>query len=168
MITFGRWSHAGRDTQCYFEANVKVGNFTAIADNVTFCGIMNYPCVNDRLQVNAFPFGTELNGDYRQGESRGKITVGNDVWIGHKAIILDGVTIGDGAIVGLGAIVGSDVAPYSVVVGNPARVSRMRFTPEQIKKLLEIAWWEWDDDTVRSRSSDFKDVDSFIKKYERT
>ena len=75
--------------------------------------------------------------------TRTELTIGNDVWIGHNAILLSGVSsIGDGAIIGAGAVVHQDVPPYAVMVGNPARVIRYRFSEETIGKLLEEKWWE--------------------------
>jgi chloramphenicol O-acetyltransferase type B len=78
-------------------------------------------------------------------QSRGDIIIGNDVWIGRKATILSGVTIGDGAIIGAHAVVARDVPPYAVVAGNPGRLVRQRFDPPTIERLLAIAWWDWDD-----------------------
>lgn len=69
--------------------------------------------------------------------------VGHDVWIGHDAAIMPGVTIGVGAIVAAAAVVARDVPPYAVVAGNPARVVRLRYPAETVRRLLEIAWWDW-------------------------
>lgn len=74
-------------------------------------------------------------------------TIGNDVWIGHGAFILPGVTIGDGAVVGAMAVVTKDVPPYAVVVGSPARITKFRFPDNQVKALIASKWWEfapWD------------------------
>ena len=70
-------------------------------------------------------------------------TIGNDVWIGHGAFIMPGVTIGDGAIVGAQSVVTKDVPPYGVVAGNPATLRRMRHPPLVVAKLLELAWWQY-------------------------
>ena len=70
--------------------------------------------------------------------------IGNDVWIGLNATILDGVTIGDGAIVAAGAVVTKDVPPYAVVAGVPAKIIKYRFTESQIDFLLKFRWWEKD------------------------
>jgi virginiamycin A acetyltransferase len=71
------------------------------------------------------------------------LSIGNDVWIGQNAIILPSVSrIGDGAVIGAGAVVTKDVEPYSIVVGNPARLLRYRFSQETIVKLQESRWWE--------------------------
>ncbi len=67
--------------------------------------------------------------------------IGNDVRICHYALILPGVTVGDGAIVGAGAIVSRDVAPYTIVAGNPARTVRLRFPPKTVAALLQLRWW---------------------------
>ncbi len=68
--------------------------------------------------------------------------IGNDVWIGQNAVILPGVHVGDGAIIGANSVVGSDVAPYTIVIGNPAKVLRKRFDDELIGLLLKFKWWD--------------------------
>ncbi|WP_416325523.1 DapH/DapD/GlmU-related protein [[Eubacterium] hominis] len=93
-------------------------------------------------------------------------TIGNDVWIGHGAIIEAGVHIQDGAVVGSGAVVTKDVPPYAIVAGVPAKILRYRFTRPQIEALLDIRWWDWPDDLLRARFDDFlMDIDAFIVKY---
>lgn len=75
--------------------------------------------------------------------NRGGVRIGNDVFIGHNAIILPSVrTIEDGAFIGAGSVVQNDVPAYAVVTGNPARVVRYRFPPPIIKELLESQWWK--------------------------
>lgn len=76
--------------------------------------------------------------------------LGNDVWIGANAIILDGVRIGDGAIIGAGAVVTRDVAPYQVCAGVPARPVRSRFPPAQVSTLLALRWWDWPESHLRA------------------
>jgi len=82
--------------------------------------------------------------------------IGNDVWIGYDAVIMGGVTIGDGAIIGTRAVVTKDVEPYSIVGGVPAKEIRKRFTPEIIKKLMEIQWWNWPIEKIRSSIPDIQ------------
>ena len=77
------------------------------------------------------------------------IKIGNDVWVGARAIILDGVTIGDGAIVGAGAVVAKDVPAYAVVGGVPAKVLRYRFEQAEIDLLEQLKWWNKDIDWLR-------------------
>jgi len=68
--------------------------------------------------------------------------IGNDVWIGQNAVILPGIHIGDGAIIGANSVVGRDVAPYTIVIGNPVQVLRKRFDDELVDLLLQLKWWD--------------------------
>ena len=102
-------------------------------------------------------------------DNKGDIVVGNDVWIGQNAVILPGVHIGDGAIIGANSIVGSDVEPYTVVVGNPAKKLRNRFDDEMIDILLKFKWWDKSVDEINRlipilTCSDLDKVKSEIKK----
>jgi len=92
------------------------------------------------------------------------IVIGHDVWIGARAIILDGVVIGNGAIIGAGAVVTSDVPPYAVAVGVPASVIRYRFTPEQIDTLESSQWWDWDLSLLRERYPSFRNIQTWKTK----
>jgi virginiamycin A acetyltransferase len=85
---------------------------------------------------------------YVQDLTKGDIVLGHDVWIGYEAMILPGVNVGTGAIVGARAVVAKDVPPYSVVVGNPARVAKRRFDEATVEKLLALAWWDWPIDRI--------------------
>ena len=73
---------------------------------------------------------------------KGDTVIGNDVWIVQNAVILPGVHIGDGAIIGANSVVGSDVDPYTIIAGNPAKPLRKRFDDELIHLLLRFKWWD--------------------------
>jgi acetyltransferase-like isoleucine patch superfamily enzyme len=107
-----------------------------------------------------------LPGAYEDGHprSKGDIVIGNDVWIGSRARVLSGVTIGDGAVIGGNTVVAKDVRPYAIVVGNPGREVRRRFSDEQVEALLEIAWWNWPMEKIVERVSELCDpnIDRFI------
>ena len=97
--------------------------------------------------VSTFPFYTLEGWDMEAPASsdmpfKGDTVIGNDVWIGQNAVILPGVHIGDGAIIGANSVVGCDVAPYTIVIGNPARVLRKRFDDELIELLIQFKWWD--------------------------
>lgn len=94
-----------------------------------------------------------------------RVTIGHDTWIGHKAIIMPGITIGNGAVVAAGAVVTGDVAPYSIVAGVPARKTRTRFPRPIWQKLEETAWWDWDHETLQERLSSFYDIREFLARY---
>lgn len=76
--------------------------------------------------------------------NKGDTVVGNDVWFGHDALVMPGITIGDGAIVATRAVVTKDVPPYAIVGGNPATVLRYRFDEPTVARLLAVRWWDWD------------------------
>jgi acetyltransferase-like isoleucine patch superfamily enzyme len=155
---------------CYMgdTAKVRIGAFTSIAAG---CEIL---IGGEHIPewVTTFPLRIQfgLPGKFSDGlpRSKGDITIGNDVWLGMNATVLSGVNIGDGVVVAAGAVVTADVPPYAIVGGVPAKLLRFRFSPEQIKGLLEIAWWDWTDDEVRERCDDLSspDVDSFISSFE--
>lgn len=96
-------------------------------------------------EVEHFPKWNDINNNSRH---RGDVIIGNDVWIGRNALILSGAEIGDGAVIGAGAVVAGKVPPYSIAVGNPARVIRQRFAPPICEKLLNIKWWNWDEERI--------------------
>ncbi|MBO4769729.1 MAG: CatB-related O-acetyltransferase [Clostridia bacterium] len=121
-----------------------IGKFCQIAAGIEF--VMNG--ANHQMNaVTTFPFYTLEGWDMESPAKadlplKGDTVVGNDVWIGQNAVILPGVHIGDGAIIGANSVVGSDVDPYTIVVGNPAKVLRKRFDDEMIGLLLKFRWWD--------------------------
>jgi virginiamycin A acetyltransferase len=97
--------------------------------------------------VSSYPFAIFGQGwEHAMPErwpNRGDIEVGHDVWIGFEATLLPGVKVGHGAVIAAKSVVTSDVPPYAVVAGNPARVIRFRHTEADIARLLDLAWWDW-------------------------
>lgn len=94
-----------------------------------------------------------LNSPYR------RVIIGNDVWIGSRAMVLGGLTIGDGAVIGAGAVVTKDVPPYSIVVGVPAKIIRYRFTEDQILELENIKWWNFPENKLQQCIEQFQTSD---------
>ena len=139
-----------------FEKNVKylfdftgdkliIGKFCMIASDVTF--IMNGANhLSEAISTYPFAiFGEDWSNamDGKQYPVKSDTVVGNDVWIGYGATIMPGVHIGDGAIIATKSVVTKDVAPYSIVGGNPAKEIRKRFPEAKIKELLDVRWWDW-------------------------
>jgi len=124
-----------------------IGKFCAIAKDAKF--IMNG--ANHKISgLSTYPFSIMGNGWEKvipkpeELPYKGDTVVGNDVWIGYDAIIMPGVHIGDGAIIAAKSVVTKDVAPYTIVGGNPAKLIKTRFDETTIQKLLNLKWWDWD------------------------
>lgn len=114
---------------------LKIGNFVSIADGVKFILGGNHKYNT----LSTYPFNTIFyNGDVNKDlESKGIIEIEDDVWIGLNSIILSGVKIGKGAIIGAGSVVTKDVPPYAIVVGNPGKIVKYRFSEDIIEKLIK-------------------------------
>ena len=99
-----------------------------------------------------------------------RVTIGNDVWIGHGAIVLPGRNIGDGAVIAAGAVVTKDVPPYAIVAGNPARFVRWRFPKHIADRLQALNWWDWPHERLRTALPDFRNlaVEAFLERHERS
>lgn len=105
--------------------------------------------------ITTYPLDYFVEGIERNPQNfslKGDVNIGNDVWIGQRATILAGVTIGDGAVIGASSVVTRDVGDYEVVGGNPARHIRFRYSGEQIKILKDIQWWNWPIEKVKENS----------------
>lgn len=84
--------------------------------------------------------------------------IGNDVWIGEDVKIINGVSIGDGSIIASGAVVSKNVPPYAIVGGVPAKLIRYRFDEEDIEFLLNLEWWNKDENWIRNNIKYFSDI----------
>ncbi|PSB09569.1 hypothetical protein C7B62_12775 [Pleurocapsa sp. CCALA 161] len=98
--------------------------------------------------------------------TKGAINIGNGVWIGDNVTILPGVEIANGAVIGAGSIVTKSIPPYSIAVGNPAKVIKKRFSDQIIEQLQEINWWDWSEEKIKNNRRFFETDFSQIKKDE--
>lgn len=145
QLSVGRRSYGGL-TLWTFGApgeSLRIGSFVSIADDVKFILGGNH----DYHGVSTFPFQTKYFGTL-EARSKGPIVVGDDVWIGYDCTILSGVKIGQGAVIAAGSMVSGDVAPYSIVGGNPARHIKFRFAPEIIEKLVTLDYANVSDQAI--------------------
>jgi acetyltransferase-like isoleucine patch superfamily enzyme len=145
-------------------AGSSIGNFCSISDNLQL--IAKGKHMVD--WVTTYPFRVKWNMDVPLNELSPTypIIIENDVWIASNVKILQGVVIGNGSVIATESFVTSDVQPYSIVGGNPAKVLRYRFTKRQIEQLLQIEWWYWDDEKIRNFVPLLvsNNVDEFIEK----
>lgn len=130
--------------------NVVIGKYCSIGRDCTFFLHANHRpdwiTTSSQLWGLVTPEIANMHMSMGHPSCKGDIVIENDVWIGAKSIIMSGVTIHNGAVIGAGSVVTKDVEPYFIVVGNSARMTRKRFTDEQIEKLLSISWWDWPQD----------------------
>lgn len=165
-VSFGDYSYTAGNVSIVYAT---VGKFCSIANSVRI-NPGNHPqhrvtqnhCTYRRIQ---YGFDTVEDEEFFQWRRDHHCTIGNDVWIGHGAIIMPGVNVGHGAVIGSGAVVTKDVGNYEVAVGVPAKVIKKRFTDDQIEKLLDIAYWDWDRANLKERFNDLFEIESFIEKY---
>lgn len=139
------------------DAPLKVGKYCAISYGVKFV-------MDDGKHkvgvVSSYPFkSNHIEGD-------DGIIIGNDVWIGMNVTILNGIKIGNGVTIAAGAVVTHDVPDYCVVAGVPARVVKRKCSEEEALQMNKIAWWDWDDELVKSRIGSFSlSISQFVEKF---
>lgn len=142
----GRYAFINADTIIY--ANVTMGRYCALGRYVEI-GLAHHPLdflSTHHLTISTSPFVRDMDFSTARKipwEVHPATRIGNDVWIGAKACIVSGVTIGDGAVIAAGSVVTKNVAPYMIVGGNPAREIRSRFDEETVEKLLKYKWWDF-------------------------
>ncbi|MHA1679830.1 MAG: CatB-related O-acetyltransferase [Promethearchaeota archaeon] len=144
-----------------------IGAFCSIAVGVKIGG-KNHPIeyITGHPIIYSKKWGFVTNDDRDVIDTKKKnrkVIIKNDVWIGQDATIVSGVTIGNGSVIGLGSVVTKNVPDYAIVVGNPAKIIRYRFNPEEIQKLLDIKWWDWNDARIKENINLLKDPSLFFK-----
>ena len=156
--TVGDYSYVCRGTRVI---HADIGKFCSIAGD-TIIGMGTHSLDN----ISTSPIFTENKNGTRHSwvnisvqNPYSRVTVGNDVWIGIRAMIIGGVSIGDGAVIGAGSIVTKDVPPYAVVAGVPAKVIRYRFPQEQIDMLLINPWWNLPEEQMKAQIALFQGND---------
>lgn len=174
----GLGTYLGRD--CYLH-RIKIGRFCSIANGLR-AGMGSHPTSKFVSTFPAFYYNTEREIPFtffkkdipqfspysRKAEDSWITIVENDVWLGERVFLADGITIGNGAIVAAGSVVTKDVEPYSIVAGVPAREIRKRFSQEQINFLLIDQWWNKGFDWIEQNHEQFFDISEYIRwRYEK-
>ena len=125
--------------QCVLHGGtIRIGKYTQLGPRVAV-----YSIHHPTTYVSTYMNRRLLKGKLRAFVKRETVEIGNDVWIGHGAILLSELKVGDGAIIGAGALVVKNVPPYAIVGGNPARILRYRFSEDLIEILLKARWWDF-------------------------
>lgn len=151
----GRYSYLGIGS---WAVNADIGSFCSIANGVNI-GLAEHTLTH----LSSSPIFTEKhNGTGHSWTDKDfylphkRTVIGNDVWIGYRALVRGGVSVGNGAVIGAGAVVTKDIPPYAIVGGIPAKVIRFRFSEDTIKLLEELKWWEIEDEMLKKNISLFQ------------
>lgn len=182
--TFGQWTEIGAQTEII---SSRVGDYSYLCDRChvmyaqigKFCSIANHVRINPsnhptwratqhHFTYRSSQFGMgEDDAAFFEWRREHPVILGHDVWLGHGVLIMPGVTVGTGAVVGSGAVVTRDVAPYAMVAGVPAKPLKERFSRDIQDKLLALAWWDWEHESLAAAMDDFRNLNiyAFVEKY---
>ena len=166
----GDYSYFSRGGEAIYTT---VGKFTSIGANVRF-NALDHPTHrisqhNMTFRPNEFFVGAKIDKAFREFRQSQRVIVGNDVWVGHGAIILPGITIGHGAVIAAGAVVTKNVDPYAIVAGVPAKRIKWRFKKSIRERIIALGWWDWEHDKLAAAISDMQalSTEEFLKKWEK-
>lgn len=150
--------------------NTFIGKFCSISSGVNI-GLGRHP--TDFVSTNPIFYSTknQLPDIFAEKDyfiEHKKTYIGNDVWIGANAIILDGVNIGNGAIIAAGSVVDKDVRKFEIVGGIPAKFIKTRFPEDVISTIDNSKWWDWDNERLRKNFKAFHNITDFKKVVNRS
>jgi acetyltransferase-like isoleucine patch superfamily enzyme len=161
-VQIGKYSDIGYNCEII---NTTIGSFCSFASNIIIGGanhtinwVSTQPVFNenkDHLPKKFSNHKFDLKVDTK---------IGNDVWVGNNVLIKGGVTIGDGSIIGMGSIVTKNIPPYEIWAGNPAKFIKKRFDNDVSNELLNLKWWDWEDEKIEFYASSFNSIPEFIKR----
>lgn len=150
----GRYSYVGCDS---IIQNATIGSFCSLGRQV-FIGLGTHPLKHFSTSPLFYrkrnTFGVTVIKEDLDFEEYGRVEIGNDVWIGACAMVMDGICIGHGAVIAAGAVVTKDVDPYTIVGGVPAKVIGSRFDTSKSDRLMELAWWDWPIKEIAGKSDE--------------
>jgi len=157
----GKYSFCGYDCEI---SHAQIGAFCSIANEVLIGGGLHpidWASTSPVFYDNRDSISKKFSKHARPVQKT--VVIGNDVWIGSRAIIMQGVTIGTGAVIGAGSVVTRDVPPYAVVAGVPARLIRMRFDDSLISRLLSSEWWQLSDEILATAAIEIRKPSEFLR-----
>ncbi len=169
-VDLGDFSYFERHSEAIYAT---IGKFCSIAANSRI-NALEHPI--ERLTSHKISYRPNeyfrflgVDHDFRARRRNRRVSIGHDVWIGHGAVVMPGVTIGNGAVVGANAVVTKDVADFEIVAGAPARLLRMRFTPDIAARIADMRWWDWPTERLADAIPDMQalPIEDFLDLWER-
>lgn len=169
---------SGTGSECFLK-DVEIGRYVCIARDVrTVIGahpsskfVSIHPAFYSTTQQWGFTYIKENRFEVNKRIDKIRnisVQIGNDVWIGESVRILEGITIGDGAIIGAGTVVTKNIPPYAIVGGTPAKIIRYRFSEELIEKLMQLKWWDKDEEWIKKNAYLFDDAEKLLANHNLT
>lgn len=160
--SMGKYSFCGYDCKII---NCKIGSYCSIADGVIVGGAQ-HPIEWVSTSPVFYRGKDSIKKKYCEHDRPTDRTtqIGNDVWIGDRAMLKAGINIGDGAVIGMGSIVTKDVGPYEIWAGNPAKFIRKRFSDEIVELLIIKKWWDRPDSMISDAAYYVKEPKEFLKR----
>lgn len=168
-VRLGDFSYIERHSEAIY---ADIGKFCSIAANVRI-NALEHPM--DRLTThkvsyrpNEYFFFHGVDQEFRAHRQSRRVAIGNDVWVGHGAVVMPGVEIGDGAVIGANAVVTKNVASYAIHAGVPAKFMKWRFSDDVRKRLSALSWWDWPVEKLASAIPDIQalPIEAFLEKWE--
>jgi phosphonate metabolism protein (transferase hexapeptide repeat family) len=166
--TVGDYSYIERQVEAIYTT---IGKFCAVAANARL-NALNHPM--ERIsqhkityRPNEYFVHAKVDKAFREKRQQARVVIGHDVWIGHGAIVLPGISIGHGAVVAAGAVVTKDVEPYAIVAGVPATRIKWRFEKSIRERIIQLAWWDWEQEKLAAAVIDMQALTAaeFLEKY---
>lgn len=164
-VSIGKYTY-GWQNMSPFDMIASIGAFTSIGKNILLIPNthnIHYVTTSPILTNPSFHIMNTMS--HKERYPVRSIRIGNDVWIGSNSMIFQDVTIGDGAVIGAGSIVRKDVPPYAVII-NTDQILKYRFDKEICRKLLEIKWWDWEDNKIKKEIDNLYNINRFINSLE--
>ena len=168
-VNVGDFSYFERHAEAIYTS---IGKFCSIAANTRINALEHSieRITQHKLSYRPNEFFRYLGVDegFRDRRRAKIVSIGHDVWIGHGAVLMPGVSIGNGAVVGANAVVTRDVEPFAIVVGSPARVLRPRFAGDICRRIEQLAWWDWPVETLFEAVPEMQamPIEAFLDRWE--
>jgi len=166
-----------------FKSKMGYASYLSEGANISFAQIGRYSCIGPYVKIimgqhpvsgfvsihpafyspdnlgNRLDYVSESKfNEFRFLNNQYLLKIGNDVWVGQSAMLMEGITIGDGAVVGAGAVVTKDVPPYTIVGGVPAKEIKKRFSEKEIEFLINLRWWDKEEEWIKQYAEFFTDI----------
>lgn len=145
ILHVGKYTYSAQDLYVANPEKTKIGSFCSIGCMVRIghgTHPLNYLSSSPYLYLDRLGYKTNITNSHNEWEKLKPVIIGHDVWIGDDVWIKNGISIGTGVIIGAKSVVTKNVPPYAIVVGNPAKIIKYRFSKEIIKRLLKTEWWK--------------------------